>query len=182
MNGEKNRTGKRHFRRFDGLKYGWLRGAKKFLWLLVVLLIFFHSVVGFSFVKGESMKPTLLENDLVLYVRIDPHYERGDVVSVKIPSGEYYVKRIIAMEGDTIDIRGGKVYVNGELLTEPYTMSETFEAKEGIVRYPCTLTEGQIFVMGDNRPESMDSRDFGVLGVRQIKGRILFRAGKIAAF
>lgn len=182
MKKERNRIGGRQFGRYDGLKYGWLRDTKKFIWLLLILLIFFHSVVGVSFVKGESMKPTLLENDLVLYIRINPHYERGDVVSVRIPSGEYYVKRIIAMEGDTIDIRDGKVYINGKRLTEPYTMSGTFEAEDGIITYPCTLTEGQIFVMGDNRPESMDSRDFGVLGTRQIKGRILFRAGKISAY
>lgn len=181
QNTEKVKTAGRRFGKYDGLKYGWLRDTKKFIGLLLILIVVFHSVIGLSFVKGASMKPTLLENDLVIYLRINPHYKRGDVVSVRIPSGEYYVKRIIAMEGDTVDIRDGKVYLNGKRLSEPYTMNETFEAEDGIVRYPCTLTEGQIFVMGDNRPESMDSRDFGVLGIRQVKGRILFRAGKISA-
>lgn len=151
--------------------------ARKFIVLLVVLFIFFHNVVGFSFVKGSSMESTLQEGDIVLYTRINPNYHKGDVISVRIPSGEYYVKRIIAMEGDTIDIRDGKVYVNEELLTEPYVQGETKE-QEGIMRYPYTLQEGQIFVMGDNRDGSMDSRSFGGVGIRQIKGKIWFRVGK----
>lgn len=163
--------------KYDGLKYGWFMDARKFIVLLVVLFIIFHNVIGFSFVKGSSMESTLAEGDIVLYTRINPGYHRGDVVSVRIPSGEYYVKRIIAMEGDTIDIREGKVYVNDELLTEPYISGETRE-DEGIVRYPYTLLEGQIFVMGDNRDGSMDSRSFGGVGIRQVKGKIWLRAGK----
>lgn len=168
---------KRLLKKYDGRKYGWLMDARKFIVLLVVLFILFHSVIGFSFVKGSSMEPTLQEGDIVLYTRINPNYYKGDVISVRIPSGEYYVKRIIAMEGDTIDIRDGKVYVNDELLAEPYVQGET-NGQEGIMRYPYTLQEGQIFVMGDNRSGSMDSRSFGGVGIRQIKGKIWFRAGK----
>lgn len=179
MKTEKNATGKRRLlKKYDGLKYGWLKDIKKFLLLLVILFIVFHNVIGFSFVKGSSMESTLKEGDLVLYTRIHPQYQRGDVVSVRIPSGEYYVKRIVAMEGDILDIRDGHVYVNDILLTEPYLDTETPQAKNSIVRYPYALQEGQIFVMGDNRPESMDSRDFGAVGIRQVRGKIWFRAGK----
>lgn len=124
------------------------------------------------------MESTLEEGDLVLYTRINPQYHHGDVISVRIPSGEYYVKRIIAMEGDTIDIRDGHVYVNEVMIEEPYLEEETKPAADGVVRYPYVLQEGQIFVMGDNRPASMDSRSFGAVGIRQIKGRIWFRAGR----
>lgn len=176
---EKDKAGSRHFLgKYDGLKYGWLKDTKKFIVLLVILFIVFHNVIGFSFVKGGSMESTLEEGDLVLYTRINPGYERGDIISVRIPSGEYYVKRIIAMEGDVVDLQDGKVYVNGELLTEPYIHEETFASREGMVRYPYTLQEGQIFVMGDNRAVSMDSRSFGAVGMRQIKGKIWFRVGK----
>ncbi len=175
--GEKRKAGRGHrTRKYDGMKYGWLLGVRRFLLLFAVLFIVFHSIIGFSFVKGNSMEPALQEGNLVLYTRINLQYERGDVVSVRIPSGEYYVKRIIAMEGDTVDLRGGKVYVNGELLEEPYISEETVAAKGGIVRYPYTLAEGQLFVMGDNRPDSMDSRSFGAVGIRQIKGKVWFRA------
>ena len=74
------------------MKYGWLRDAKKFLVLLALLLISFRLIIGFSFVKGDSMLPTLKEGNLVFYTRINAEYRRGDVVSVRIPSGEYYVK------------------------------------------------------------------------------------------
>lgn len=176
---EKAGTGSRRFLgKYDGLKYGWLKDTKKFLLLLVVLFIVFHNIIGFSFVKGGSMEPTLVEGDLVLYTRIGRNYGRGDIVSVRIPSGEYYVKRIIAMEGDTVDLKEGRVYVNGEPLTEPYIEEETQAAKDGVVRYPYVLEKGQIFVMGDNRAVSMDSRSFGAVGVRQVKGKIWFRVGK----
>lgn len=176
---EKERSGnKRFLGKYDGLKYGWLKDTKKFVILLVVLFVVFHNVVGFSFVKGGSMEPTLEEGDLVLYTRIMPHYKRGDIVSVRIPSGEYYVKRIMAMSGDTVELKDGKVYVNEELVEEPYIDGDTLPSSDGIVRYPYTLQEGQVFVMGDNRAVSMDSRSFGAVGVRQIKGKIWFRAGK----
>lgn len=176
---KKNNTGKRRFlKKYDGLKYDWLKEGKKFLLLLVILFIVFHSIIGFAFVKGGSMEPTLEEGDIVLYTRITPQYHRGDVVSVRIPSGEYYVKRIIAVEGDVVDIRDGSVYVNDELLSEPYINGTETTEKDGMVRYPYTLQEGQIFVMGDNREKSQDSRSFGAVGIRQIRGRIRFRAGK----
>lgn len=175
---EKNAGKRRFLKKYDGLKYGWLKDTKKFLLLLVILFIVFHNVIGFSFVKGGSMEPTLLEGDIVLYTRINPQYHRGDVVSVRIPSGEYYVKRIIAMEGDVVDLRNGNIYLNGALLSEPYLHGALTSEKEGMVKYPYTLEEGQIFVVGDNRAESMDSRSFGAIGLRQVRGRIWFRAGK----
>ena len=164
---------KKRFRKFDGLKYGWLMDAKKFLLLLVLVFILFRFVIGISFVKGDSMEPTLHNEEIVLYTRLHMQCDRGDIVSVKIPSGEYYVKRIIAVEGDTIDIRDGEVYVNDKLLKEPYIEGETLQ-QSGRVKYPLTLKKDQIFVMGDNREESMDSRTFGVIGERQIKGKIWF--------
>lgn len=178
MGKEKEKTGRRRFLgKYDGLKYGWLQDTKKFILLLAVLILLFHNVIGFSIVKGESMEPTLYEGDVVLYTRINPQYRKGDVISVRIPSGEYYVKRIIAVAGDTVELGEDGVYVNGELLNEPYRQGETRAAEGGIVRYPYTVQEGQIFVMGDNRTSSMDSRSFGAVGTRQIKGKIWFRAG-----
>ena len=179
MRKEKEGAGKRRFlKKYDGLKYGWLKETKKFLLLLVILFIVFHNLIGFSFVKGHSMEPTLIEDNIVLYTRIHPQYHHGDVVSVRIPSGEYYVKRIIAMEGDVLDLRDGSVYLNGVPLSEPYLCGELTHEDDGIVRYPYTRRQGQIFVMGDNRAESMDSRSFGAVGIRQIRGKIWFRVGR----
>lgn len=167
---------KRLHGRYDGMKYGWLKDAKQFFFCLLLVFLFLRLVIGFSFVKGDSMEPTLHSGELVMYLRTVRNYRKGDVVSVRIPSGEYYVKRIIAMEGDTIDLRDGRVYLNGELLEEAYVSGST-RSPEGAVRYPLRLQEGQVFVMGDNREVSMDSRNFGVVGTGQIKGKLWFHAG-----
>lgn len=171
------RQDRRFFRKFDGLKYGWLKDAEKFLLLLAIVFFVFRFVIGCSFVKGESMLPTLQNGALVLYVRVCPEYKAGDVVSVRIPSEEYYVKRIIAVAGDTIDIQNGSVYVNGEQIAEDYIQGRT-EHQQGTVKYPMTLKEGQIFIMGDNREGSVDSRTFGVVGERQVKGKLVLQIGR----
>lgn len=163
-------------RKYDGRKYGWLMDTKKFILLFIIVLLIFRLVIGFSFVKGGSMEETLYDGEVVLYTRINPEYKKGDVISVRIPSGEYYVKRIIATEGDTIDIRDGKVYINDKIIEEHYIKGKTYP-QEGRVRYPLKLEENQIFVMGDNRTTSIDSRSFGVIGTRQIKGKIWFHMG-----
>lgn len=162
--------------KYDGLKYDWLKDAKKMILLLIAVSLAFQLVIGFSFVSGDSMEPTLQSGELVMYIRLNREYKKGDVVSVRNPSGEYYVKRIIAVAGDTIQIRNGQVYINDTLLNEPYVNGETYE-QAGIVRYPLTLQDGQIFVMGDNREVSVDSRVFGVVGKGQMKGKLLFHAG-----
>ena len=173
--GTQNMNKKLHGR-YDGLKYGWLMDTKKFILLLIAVFLALRLVIGFSFVNGDSMEPTLKSGELVMYLRLNQDFQRGDVVSVRIPSGEYYVKRVIALEGDLIDIRDGSVYLNGTLLEEPYIKGETLE-QPGAVRYPFRLQKGQIFVMGDNREISMDSRSFGVVGRGQIKGKLWFHAG-----
>lgn len=173
--GTQNRNKKLHGR-YDGLKYGWLMDAKKFILLLIVVFFSLRLVIGFSFVNGDSMEPTLHSGELVMYFRLNQDYQKGDVVSVRIPSGEYYVKRIIALEGDLIDIKDGTVYVNEAPLEETYIQGET-HPQPGAVRYPFRLQKGQIFVMGDNREISMDSRSFGVVGRGQIKGKLLFHGG-----
>lgn len=168
---------KRILGKYDGKKQGWLKDAKKFVVLLIVVFAVFRLAIGFSLVKGDSMEPTLESGNLVLYNRLDKDYQRGDVVSVRVPAGEYYVKRVIAIEGDTVDLKDGKVYINGSLLEEPYAEGETYE-EAGAVVYPYTLEENQVFVMGDNREVSMDSRAFGAVSERQIKGKLLLYAGK----
>lgn len=174
---KENRKKRRSFRKYDGLKYGWLKDAEKFLLLLAVVSLLFRFVIGFSIVRGSSMESTLYNGEVVMYLRLHSKCRIGDVVSVRTPSGQYYVKRVIAAGGDTIEIRENQVYVNDEPLDEPYVVGES-KPQAGAVRYPVTLEEGQIFVMGDNREESVDSRTFGVVGERQIKGKLLFRAGR----
>ncbi len=164
-------------RKYDGMKYRWLKEAEKFILLLLVVYLVFRFIIGFSVVRGNSMESTLHNKEVVMFLRLTQSYEKGDVVRVKVPSGGYYVKRIIATQGDTIDIRSGKVYINDQCFEEPYAMGTTTRLGE-FVTYPLTLKEGEVFIMGDNREQSTDSRTFGVVGERQIKGKLYVRIGK----
>lgn len=79
---------RRSFGKWDGFKYGWLKDTKLFLFLLLAVFAIFRFVIGLSFVKGESMEPTLHDGEMVMYLRLSPGYHRGDVVSVRIQGGE----------------------------------------------------------------------------------------------
>lgn len=164
---------KRVLRKYDGKKQKWLHDIIEILLIFFLVFILFHFVIGLSFVKGDSMYPTLHNNEIAFYTRIIPEFERGDVLSVRMPSGDYYVKRVVAIGGDTVDIKEDRLYVNGEAVDEPYVNGET-RKKIGGVDYPYIVEEGKVFVMGDNREESMDSRDFGAVIRKQIKGKVWF--------
>lgn len=170
---------KRLLGKYDGKKQKWLHDIIEIIIIFLVVFILFHFIIGVSFVKGKSMYPTLHNNEIAFYTRIIPRFEQGDVLSVRMPSGDYYVKRVVAVGGDTVDIKQGKLYVNGEKMDEHYVNGET-EKKVGGVEFPYTVEEGKVFVMGDNREESMDSRDFGAVIRKQIKGKVWLYIGRIS--
>ena len=129
-------------------------------------------------VDGHSMQPTLLNGERLLMTPLgSPDY--GDVVIVDsyIPYGKPLVKRVIGKAGDTMDIdfTAGIVYRNGEALDEPYTAEPTY-TYEGI-DFPLTVPDNCLFIMGDNRNASKDSRsiDIGCVDTRDILGTALWR-------
>lgn len=170
------RLKKKKYRRFlgkyDGYKYDWFRTAKEWALIFVIVLVVFQMFIGVSRVDGRSMEPTLQDGEIVLFSRISRNYEDGDVVFARMPSGEYYVKRIIATEGEVVDLKDGILYVNGVAESGSYVYGSTEEQK-GIVTYPYVVETGKYFVAGDNREESMDSRSFGALLKNSIKGKLL---------
>lgn len=150
--------------------------------LVFALLVF---IVGFSFlfriivVNGISMVPTLSPNDRLIIWAAGYTPEQGDVIVVDgyIDYGKPLVKRVIAMGGDTVDIDfdAGVVYVNDVAQWETYVAAPTY--LQGDVSFPLTVPEGSVFVMGDNRNESKDSRssDIGFIDERDILGKAVFR-------
>lgn len=163
--------------RYNGLKLGWLHDSLRFILLLLALFLLFRYGIGLAIVGGDSMEPTLSDGDIVLYLRIVPAYRPGDIVSMRVPAGDYYVKRVAAVGGDRVELRDGAVFVNGEALDDPWGVGLTRE-ETGAVVYPYAVRENNVFVLGDNREVSMDSRAFGEVNRRQIRGRILWRLNR----
>lgn len=95
------------------------------------------------------------------------------------------IKRVVALPGDTVDIRDGKVYINGQL-EEGYSFSGSTYDGNNLARtshsYPLEIPEGKVFVLGDNRENSIDSRDLGLIDFVQLKGKVSFRIWPISRF
>ncbi len=151
------------------------------IYLLAVLIVVSLLLLRVVVVSGTSMNKTLLEGDYLLVLSNALYHEpkQGDVVVVSKESfdnGSPIVKRVIATEGQTVDINFtlGIVYVDGVALDEPYTNTAT-TLQEG-VSFPLTVDEGCIFVLGDNRAVSRDSRspDIGQIAVEEVLGKVVF--------
>ena len=159
--------------------YEWTQALVGSVLAVVLVFTFLIRLIG---VDGHSMVPTLQNGDrlLVLSSLLDHDYEYGDIVVLLEESflEEPIVKRVIATEGQTVDIdfEAGIVYVDGEALDEPYINEPTY-MEEG-TEFPLTVPEGCIFVMGDNRNHSSDSRDsrLGTVDTRCVLGKAVFLA------
>ncbi len=144
--------------------------------LVVVTLVFIFCFRVFS-VDGPSMVPTLEDGDRIIVSTIGYEPERGDIVVLSSTEGikEPIVKRIIALPGDTVDINftTGTVTVNG--VEENYSQEPTMQQAD--LAFPMTIPEGTVFVLGDNRDLSLDSRSsrVGCVDERLIVGKVLFR-------
>lgn len=146
--------------------------------IIVVLFLFAWPMR----LMGSSMEPTMGDGEIVLmnrFAAMQGHYEKGDVVMFHYFDAEgdkTVVKRIIATEGDIIRILEDGVEVNGEILEEPYVSGETI----GLV--DMTVPQGTVFVMGDNRETSFDSRNMGAIPCDDLKGKVFFRVYPFGEF
>ena len=125
-------------------------------------------------ITGESMSPTLEQGNLVLCSRSQT-YEQGDVIAFYLDN-KVLVKRVIATEGQWVDIdQQGNVYIDGEMLDEPYIGEKAVGKCD--VALPCLVGEGEVFVMGDNRANSTDSRSasVGCVDSSQVMGKVFVR-------
>jgi len=147
--------------------------------MAVVFGIFIFVFVGRTIgVQGDSMRPTLHYNDRVIMSNLFYTPRNGDVIILTSPSDAFrepLVKRVIAVAGQTIDINfdTGEVFVDGVVQHEPY-ISELTRRREDF-RGPATVPDGHVFVLGDNRNFSADSRDarIGMVDTRHILGRVM---------
>lgn len=147
--------------------------------LFIVVYLF---IVQPNQIKGISMEPTFQEGNYIFTSKVTYKMrtpERGDIVVFHAPRNAEleYIKRIIGLPGDTVVIQGEKVYVNGREVQEPYISAATnlefgWYAQEGA---PITVPDGHLWVMGDNRPRSSDSREFGPIKYESVVGQVFYR-------
>ena len=166
---------------------------------LVLTLVIFWVIQSFVAqhykVQQQSMEHTLEPDQYVLVDKLTPHfdtYKRGDIVVFNPPQnwvqqdGQPYIKRIIGVGGDKIELKQGFVYLNGTKLIEPYVFKEangvTQPTEDIIGAGTWVIPEGELFLMGDHRGNSADSREFGPVDVKDVIGRAWLRYWPITTF
>lgn len=161
---------------------------KSFISLAITVALIFglsfllreYVIQGYSIPSG-SMENTIMTGDTVFSEQVSYYFgdiAPGDIVTFKDPeiAGRVLIKRCIAVGGQTVDLKNGVVYIDGNAISEPYTegkpsepLSRTVEGVE--ITYPYTVPQGYIWVMGDNRTNSQDSRYFGAVPKSSVYGR-----------
>ncbi len=160
---------------------GWRRTVARWSTVLLVVLglVVSGSVAGLLPVQvvrvsSASMAPTIHDGDLVLLEHGNGPFERRDVVAVRRPdTGEQLIKRVVAVGGDRVAIEDGVLVVNDAAVCEPSIDPEDID---GVWWGPATVPAGQLFLMGDERHRSIDSRDFGPVSVAAVDGQVRARA------
>ncbi len=151
------------------IAYEWAGVIVATMTVLLLLLTFVVRVVG---VKGDSMLPTLRNGDRLLLSSLATEYTQGDIVVIDRYTEDPLIKRVIAIEGDVVSIEDGEVYVNGQQLSESYTQGTTVNKD---FDETAVVPKGCVFVLGDNRSDSMDSRmdEIGMIPEKDVVGKVL---------
>lgn len=167
---------------FQNIENKNLRTFLEWIEIIVIALIITFIIKAFigevTVVVGSSMHPTLETGDRLVVNRIgyllgEP--KKGDVITFKYSKDSNYIKRVIGVPGDSINIHDKKVFVNGKELDESYIAEKTLSG--GDFEYPVKVTEDHYFVMGDNRNNSKDSRrrTVGLVDKKAIRGKAFLR-------
>lgn len=155
--------------------------------VMCVIMLFIQFVAQRTCVDGDSMNDTLQSGDNLMVDKLSYRFkepERYDIIVFPYEHKEntYYIKRIIGLPGETVQVKDGMVYINGEVQTEPYGKEAMLYA--GTAGEPFTLADDEYFVLGDNRNNSSDSRDPSVGNIHRDKivGKAFIRIWPLSEF
>jgi signal peptidase I len=154
---------------------GAARDALETLIFAAVMLVILRAMVGNYVVDGQSMQPSLADGERIWITRVETALtrppSRGDIVVFQSWGQDRpFVKRVVGLPGETVEVRDGRVWVNGMALEEPY-LTDVTGGRYG----PAALGTTDVFVLGDNRDNSADSRTFGPLSIHDIEGTARLR-------
>ena len=150
-----------------------IKKEKKFITTVIIIIILKIFVFNFILVKGDSMNPKYKNNDFMFLNKIIYSFKpirRGEVIVLKYRNNDL-IKRVIGLPNDKIKVENGKLYINNKEVKENYINSYTASYDFDEI----TLKDNEYFVMGDNRYNSYDSRNFGTIMKNNIIGRVEFR-------
>lgn len=143
----------------------------KIVLIILAVILVFTFMYGMARINDVSMKPAIKDGDLVMYYRLDKRFVSGDIAVFK-KDGRTTTGRVVAVAGDTVDITKDGLMINGTTQISQDIYFDTTQFQNG-VDFPITVGEGQIFVLGDNRPEASDSRIYGCINVKDVKGKAI---------
>lgn len=160
----------------------------KYIIFIVVILVIAVYVVGLQQIVGPSMTPTLRNGDIVILDKLSYRFsdiKRDDIVALYYADTKFLVKRIVGLPGETVEFKDNKLYINGKYYEEKYlgddVVTDDFSLKE--LNYT-TIPDDMYLVLGDNRGDSMDSRDsdVGLIPKKDIYGKVRFKIWPINEF
>ena len=143
----------------------------KIVLIILAVILVFTFMYGMARINDVSMKPSIKDGDLVMYYRLDKRFVSGDIAVFK-KDGRTTTGRVVAVAGDTVDITKDGLMINGATRISQDIYFDTTQFQNG-VDFPITVGEGQIFVLGDNRPEASDSRIYGCINIKDVKGKAI---------
>ncbi len=158
---------------YDREHRGAIRRFRALLGLAVLLAVIFGLLIGFAILRDDGMRPNYKSGSFVAYLRVGRSFRRGDTVCLRLPDGNAAVRRVVAVEGDSVDVRDGIAYINGLAERGSYSFTRTDRREDGPI-YPVILRAGEYFVLGDSRETAVDSRSFGPVRADELLGRPLF--------
>lgn len=139
--------------------------------ICVLFLLVFTVLFGITRNQDASMDPSIKDGDLVIFDRLDKKYIKSDVLVLKFQN-QVQTRRVIAVAGDEVDISEEGLIINGSLQQERGILEKTFRYDTG-VEFPLKVGEGEVFVMGDAREHSTDSRVYGSVKIKDTLGKVM---------